>query len=678
VSVPPFADPSPWARRADPIGYAFRADGSLDPGSKLLDIGLHGYTPIAALQALVDEPLHMSVALHEVTHFVSLQNILGVLLGFWAMRADSIGDGLLHYRRTGQQVEPWAVRRYHWGYRKYRLLMEAWRPLLEGLAVYAQTHRADEAGDAWIAPLSLIVRWKALVNSLGARRTAPLSAGNSGLDELSGGLLAAGYRAIREGPGLRLGDRPFAASLEMLSAKGLLPYFLGHAYLRAMQRCLARASPEYASSERFFGLILRILGSSTRRLLRAAPEWDRPAGADLLYGWVDIVRRTERERIGALSQLDKNIDVLHFLETGESEVGCGTTDADLAQDLRELVPDDWEAYDGELSDRQSLKIARGLKGVALGPGEFAERVLTHWIRGTASLNLSMDGEATIVGVVPNGFRPRHALALKVEDRLWWIAATEDQLPRLIGDSAQVPTLDERTMEAGGAQAVPDTGCRILIDCFYAYVSEGETLAAPDRPSLSLPELLFELRDGAGRGESVLASVAPALAAFPQSHLEVLADAGRSTRHRASMQMRRSVLNAQSPRKLAEEFKGYGNPEIGALLGQGAAEVSLAVSRVEEQVIRRILRGLLGRVPESDIRVPLLSKGVGMIEGAAEMESLIVAAYGADCAIGERASDAVAGKIRSINERSRRLIGKSLFELCPSGGRVTYCGLWGDT
>src|SRR5262249_2355885 len=127
-------------RQRDPLGYAFSADGWLDPGTRLLDIWLDGCTPLAALRTLVDEPRHMSVALHEVTHFVSLDNMLGQLLGYRALRANTLSDGLLHLCRGDGEVDPRLIDHYHGLRWRYALLMEAWRPLLEGLAVYVQTH----------------------------------------------------------------------------------------------------------------------------------------------------------------------------------------------------------------------------------------------------------------------------------------------------------------------------------------------------------------------------------------------------------------------------------------------------------------------------------------------------------------------------------------------------------
>ena len=76
--------------RSDPLAFAFSDDGWLDPGTKLLDLGLEGVTPGAAIDALLTDPKHLSVALHELTHFASLENALGHVLGFLAMRSGAI------------------------------------------------------------------------------------------------------------------------------------------------------------------------------------------------------------------------------------------------------------------------------------------------------------------------------------------------------------------------------------------------------------------------------------------------------------------------------------------------------------------------------------------------------------------------------------------------------------
>jgi hypothetical protein len=142
------------SRNGDVLGYAFSTDGSLDPATKLLDVGLDHHTPLQARNALLSQPLHMSVAIHELTHFVSLENSLGHVLGFLAMRAKSLAKSIDRSAAQGRRLDPVWIQDYSAWHLKYRLLLELCRPLLEGLAVFAQVHEPDEAGDALIDPVS--------------------------------------------------------------------------------------------------------------------------------------------------------------------------------------------------------------------------------------------------------------------------------------------------------------------------------------------------------------------------------------------------------------------------------------------------------------------------------------------------------------------------------------------
>jgi hypothetical protein len=663
------SDPNFGLLSIDALTYAFRSDGALDPGTKLLDVGLHGYTPIAALRTLADQPRHMSVALHELTHFLSLENTLGFLLSFLALRANWKSAALIHFCHTGKGIDQSTIHGYYLHQHNYRLLMEAWRPLLEGLAVYVQTHRADERGDALIAPLDLLLSWKVHVIALGEDPLSGRRPSGAQLDQLTGGFLAAAYRAIRDGPRLQVGDRPLAGCLELLDSKSLRPYFLGHAYLRAMQRCLARVNQEYESGEKFVGLIMRILRSSTKRLLKGNPRWDQPAGAERLYNWVEVVERAKPERIMALVEQDDNVDVLRFIETGEVSPGYSAAEIDIVRDLRELVPDEWKAFVRETSARDYDAIAaeQGDPPLALDHEELADSGTAAWLRGTTSLNLSMAGESNVGGWIPDGFRTKHAVALTVDDRLWWLAVSDADLARLGCAPAELPTLGLHAMRVGNACALPHTRCCIRIDCFASYVS-------PVKSGWSgRPTFLFELCNKKRVGDSVVASIAPATSNDRRCHLQVVADNQREL-HSASMKFRRMVKNAASLRDLARAFEGRGIQPNGALLNSLTEEQDLAVSRVEEHVNRKILKALLGHVPAAETRAHLLSKGIGMFPEASELESTIVAAYGADAPIGDRRLDPLVDR---INERSRRAIGKSVFKRSSRAGWASYCGLWGE-
>jgi hypothetical protein len=665
MKAAPPKTPDLGARRDDPLFHAF--DGQLDPGTKLMNIGLHGYSPFTALGKLANDPRHMSVALHEITHFVSLENTLGHLIGFLALRANSLGDGLLHLSESGGRVYPEFVANYCNLHQRYRLLVEAWRPLLEGLAVYAQTYRPDDAGDAIIEPLELLWTWKLNIAALGV----PVSRTRINPYELDDGFLAAGYEAIRKGPSLWHSGRPLAACLELLDPERLRPYFLGHTYLRALQRCLARVSAEYQSGERFFSLIVRILRGSTQRILAESPQWDTFAGAERLYNWIEIVQQAKPARILALRTLDDNVDVLRFLETGEVTIGYSSTDADLVRVLSELVPNEWDEYAKNLHARHSDRIAAepGKPRPNKSKEELVGRIATFWIRGTMSLNLSTCGQGLVAGWIPDGFGTKHALALQFDNRRWWAAANDDELARLVAAPSQLRKLDPEAMHSGSASAGVGTGCPILIDCFARYTS---WRVARDKVPRMFPTFDYELCEPERRSDPVLMCMAPAVPAIAPCHLQSVGDAERVL-HRSTVEMRRIISRAASPRHLSTKFRRRGDEAIGALLDDFASREDLAVLRVQAHVNRRIIRGLLGRFPTPE-DLSLLSHGVGAFPEAAGLEALIVSAYGAETLPEAAAAD----RIRALNARSSEAIGKSFFTWDAANRRVSYCGLWGNT
>ncbi len=143
----------------DLLKHTYSGDGWLDPGTRLLDIGLDNCTPLAALKVLEGDPLRMSVALHEVTHHVSLHNILGHLLGFFALHAGSTSDALGHAAATGARVNIVAIERYRALRLRYALLLEAWSPPARrsrGIRANSSTRREFRFGrGTTLSPLAL-------------------------------------------------------------------------------------------------------------------------------------------------------------------------------------------------------------------------------------------------------------------------------------------------------------------------------------------------------------------------------------------------------------------------------------------------------------------------------------------------------------------------------------------
>jgi hypothetical protein len=653
---------SPTKRRATPLGYAFSTDGWLDPGTKLLDVGLDSHTPVAALRTLVEEPLHMSVALHEITHFVSLENALGYVMGFLAMHAQTAAEAIEENSERGQPVDISEIEAYAAWQKQYRLLLELWRPLLEGLAVYAQTHEPHENGDALIEPVQLLWHWKLSMVALGKNHDAELRAAT--IDE---GFLHSLYRTIRQGPSLQLGDNTLAAGLEFVQPEGLRPYFLGHAYLRTLQRCLAQACADYANSERFFNLVLRILRSSTRGLFRDPIGWDQPAMASRIYDWIDIVRKAPADRVVALRGQGDPVDVLHFLVTGEERLGyTGKATEDL-QALSEAAPGFWNAFVSELADRPFDELASeaGDPPLDMSPDQLAMRLATAGARGNMSLNLSSGGDAWLAGWVPNGLDPLHALALRVDNATWWLAVNDEQIATLVGVNAQLLELPASVLMNG--DVAERTTLRVSMNCFVMYLPSefhGE-------PPKLMPSLRIELTNVSDPERKLLTELAPARIGMARAHLQVLSDPRALEFHRNAMLLRQVVCRARTHDTLANTLYNDGHAGSAAALWALKDKEDLAVERVQAHSERRILAAILEREPPAGY-LAMLERGVGVVAGAIAFEPLITATYSTSTVVDGH----TARRVHRLNRDARAAIGKPLFDLDTSRLNVRYLGLWG--
>lgn len=651
-------------RSAAPLGYAFSTDGWLDPGTKLLDVGLDSHTPLAALHTLMEEPLHMSVALHEMTHFASLENALGHVMGFLAMRAQTIAEAIEENSARGEPVDQSWIDLYAAWQKKYRLLLELWRPLLEGLAVYAQTHEPHEQGDDLIEPTHLLWHWRLSTIALGTLPDATAARGIAAIDE---GFLDSVYRAIRQGPALPLGDTTLAAGLEFVRPDGLRPYFLGHAYLRGLQRCLAQACADYASSERFFNLVLRILRSSTRGLFRHPVAWDQPAMAGRVYGWIDIVRKSPAGRVSALSAQDDAVDVLHFLATGEERLGYTGKSTEDMKSVSEAVPKFWNAFVHDLGQRfaDDIAVENGDSRLDVSPESLAMRLAIAWVRGNMSLNLSSGGDVWLAGWVPNGLAPLHALALRVDDAVWWLAAGDEHVTTLVGASAQLPTLPASALLNG--DIIECTTLRVSMDCFVIYLPS----ILPGEAQRMMPAVRVELANVSDHERRLLAELAPARIGVARAHLQVVADSGTQELHRNTTFMRHVVRHARTHDTLAETLDAAGQAGIASALRAMKDKEDLAVERVQAHSERRILATLLEREP-TGADLTLLERGVGAVAGAAAFEPLITDTYSTRRAVDEE----TARRVHRLNDGARATIGTALFDLDASRRSVRYLGLWG--
>jgi hypothetical protein len=641
------------------LGYAFSVDGSLDPATKLLDVGLDQHTPLQARHTLLAEPLHMSVAIHELTHFVSLENALGHVIGFLAMRARTLAASIEQAAVQGQPFDSSWIALYAAWQLKYRLLLELWRPFLEGLAVYAQVHEPDQEGDALIEPVQILLSWSVFISMHGPDNVSARKAWESGYKQF----LEAAYTAIRKGPALRHGKEELAVALEFVNPAGLRPYSFGHAYIRALQSALAEKCEVYESSERFFNLVMRILRSSTRRLLSDTSSWDQPIMTDRVYGWVDIVRQAPASRVQALDgQLDA-VDVLHFLATGEAERGYDGTGRGDTTTVRQIVPQFWKEFETSLSKRpRPAKMSPEET-----PTDRAARLVAGWMRGTMSLNLSSNGGVFVIGWIPQGLAPLNALALKVDDVVWWLALTDEDLAKVVDDAVALPQLGPAAMrESVSALA---TAHRLLIDSYVSYELWDQSPTSPSGPKV-VPAVSFRLWNPATADSMLHVQIAGARPGVIGPHLTV-----RTSENQAALQftglsrLRHDVRDALSSSELAGVLRAHAHADLAKMLEALLEKEELAVARVVAHVERSILATLLQRVP-SDEDLELLERGLSVVPDARKFGPLIAATY----SMFAWADASLAAHVRRLNASATAVLGKPVFEI-DGRGVVRYRGLW---
>ena len=629
--------------------------GWLDPGSKLMDIGLSGLTPPAAQHALVTDATRMSVALHETTHFLSLENVVGHLMGFLAMRATTVAESIREALLAGQPVHPSTIQLHAAWHEKYRLLLEMWRPLLEGLAVYAQTRLPARSSDDLLEPIQLLALWNASTRMLGTSeqpwQTLPK------FEEIDGGVTHAAYAAIERGPSLPFGQETLASALELMSLPTLRPYFLGHSYLRALQHELARKCARYGSNEAFFSLMMRVLRSSGQRLMRTQDPWVLPQLPRRIYGWIDVVRRAPAERVKLLPTLPDPVDVLQFLETGSEVHGYSADARASVTAVSELVPAHWREFDDSVRSWFPHRASP-----SEDPAEWARRLAAAWMRGAMSLNLSTGGIAWIQGWVERGLAPLHAVALDVEGRTWWLVVGDAELDVLLGRPAEAPRLDPAALRQ---ERVDAKGFRsVLLDAFARYEPFEES-------GQQMPMFRYAIRPASRPNDAVVAEFVRAAAALPRQHLRAVSEK-EAELHRGTSQLRNDARKAPSGEQLANLADAYGaDPGATRALRDSAQAEHLRAANIIAAAERSILSALLGRSP-TPTELRLAAEGVGVVPGAVRGAGLIAQTYAGPIAVG-------AGRLRSvkrINTAALRSLGRPLFQV-DSAGRVQYCGLWGE-
>jgi hypothetical protein len=306
--------------------HSLLADRSLEPATKLINLGLDNHTPIDALKSLIDEPQAMSIALHEAAHFHSLMNGIGAVLtakGFFIYMSADYLVASLQQRVKDIDFVAWL---YNMCVNGYIYMLEAWRPLLEGIAVYSQVAFPWEAPDSMHISERNMAHgrsFRAMGSALVALNPRLLDAGRSGrirnLDDLTVGFHSASLRAMQASPSMLVENRSLAEWLERDRSDFSLAYFFGYAYVKRVQQELIAKNTQFEDPQVFLSFMLRLLRNSSTFFLGSDATWVQGYDLSRVYHLPAVCGAAPKRCIAELLKLDQRTDYMDWLTGGRGQ-----------------------------------------------------------------------------------------------------------------------------------------------------------------------------------------------------------------------------------------------------------------------------------------------------------------------------------------------------------------------
>ena len=623
----------------------------------------------------------MSIAIHEITHFNSLRNSVGRVLTMLgqlaAFQAEAIRDQLVvGESRADVDLDWFLFLRV-----RHELILRTWTPLLEGLAVYAQMakpcRQLDELNPAVRSILSVAVTLAALD---GREAT-----GDESLNAITKGLMEAAYRCLEAGPSLIVDGRTFAAAIEFPNGPQWLPYFLGHAYVRAISDRLARRIDDLACPEKFIPFIMRFISSSGYRIQRGEPSPEDLRYIGNIYGWIETIDSAPEDRLHEAFNSSEELDLLHFLRTGKPEtqndVLSGARDRSmtvetmgnaLSSELSATEPTAWRAFSRLAETMSAFSAEQESPGWNVREAE--ARIMSGTILGVESLNFSSGGTARLAGIRFHAFGANHAIGLCIADATWWIMLSDAELQNFPWAFRAIPSLPLTDDPLEGFVS-PDIGILLTLDLYLSYVTMGvrEGIAEIGEPMYGC---LIQLSDNEHRA---LFKVDPAP---PPHHRAVLrpVDMTSST----GVFLGSNILRDMSSGAVSADLKDW----AAYLRRHGQAVASdkvlaahhkqkLTASRIDQLLARKILSELLGHHLGLNQQSAVRTGGMrGVLPEKSGLLELLTASYSAPCVVGEYMGGSLSDDLAGINRISHASIGKPVFDLNIDGHTVRYLGLWG--
>jgi hypothetical protein len=657
--------------RASPRLHAFEGGGVFEPGSRLMWIGLDRHDPLEAMRHLVESPPTMSVALHEVMHAQSLRNSLGHVLSFLGQLASTSAQNIRYAADRGTPVLEADVDLYLYFRAGYARLLEAWTPLLEGLAVYAQTCEPCQGIDEIVPPLDTLGLVAVTLTSLDPPHfpTPGPPLDQVFLDSMMRGVLSSGYRAMSEGALLPSGKDAFAAVLEFDVTPHWLPYFLGHVYVRALQDRLRRADEAFACPEVFLHWLLDALAAATRRLLGPDASWESASAIGSVYGWIELIEGAPAERLRELRRLDWDVDALLYLETGERRVGQKRGSEEPVSTLAALAAGPWRIF-VEMLSRTPFWRERGV-GADITGEEVARRVVIGLLVGSETLNVSSGGSAQAVGWLPAAFTSRDGVALRVGGATWWLAVREEERARLPFELDRVQRLPAET-RPGDAIDAAAPGEQVRIDSYVTFSPYDAGTAEGGEGGPTQPRCLFELSADDDRAILLLAVQGPD--GLQRAVLEPAPAATTTVLHDATLQLRANISGAFGVglEQLAGHLDRLGSTQLAERVRGVERAEELARSRQRELWARRILRGVLGPHVSAATQRAIISQGMAaLLADTPSIRTIVARSYA-----GPRPLDGELDAVREANDGAAAVLGRPVFRMGAEGQTAQYVGLWG--
>jgi hypothetical protein len=471
-----------------------------------------------------------------------------------------------------------------------------------------------------------------------------------------------------------VGEETLAAGLEFNRATEWLPYFLGTAYVRAVQDRLAKKVDRFSCPEIAINWLFQVLVGSGPRLLGRDARWDLPHAIERIYGWIELIEQAPSTRVKKALDLPWNVDLLTFLETNEAGAGVSGDARAFVAAVAEAMPAVWDTFRTVVGQADFETLAREFGDPPLRLRDAPEQVFASgWFLGTQTVQLCSGGRVQLAGWIPGGLDGRHAVALRVGPATWWLVLDEAQAARAPFELGALPHLAPEALVEGRRDL--DTSPQALsMSCYFTRAGYGLPRLEPN-DDRRYQRWLFDLSSDDYPHRPLLTTVVPGNG---RALLEPVPAETTDELHRVNEMLRPEVSArlAVSLEQLAAVANRRRAKEVREVVEAAGRADTLACSRQRAMWSRRILRGLLGPGAGPAVQRTILEERMNMfVPNDDVLRDLLAFSYGRPCRLAGAGRKRLYRYLEGLNEKAVSSIGKPLFALAEDRVTVEYIGLW---